>query len=159
MASVLDSNEKTKICRDMSIDSNYNSFGPWNCYDDFSTYFDIFVSGLWILLFRYLFPENLHFVTILILFQMTTSFLNWWAKPKQLLRLVFIRPEYTKAAVEAILWKIPKGKLLESSNQKMKNHTEDWIPNGRSFGIGRCWNKHIEVELSVFLLNLLMFLK
>ena len=50
-----------------------------------------------------LFPENLHFVTVLILFQMTTSFLNWWAKPKQLLRLVFIRPEYTKAAVEAIL--------------------------------------------------------
>ena len=37
MASAWDSNEKTKICRDMSIDSNYNSFGPWNCFDDFST--------------------------------------------------------------------------------------------------------------------------
>ena len=36
MTSVWDSNERTKICRDISVDSNYNSFGPWNCFDDFS---------------------------------------------------------------------------------------------------------------------------
>ena len=36
MASVYDSNEKTKICRDVSIDSCYNSFDPWNCFDGFS---------------------------------------------------------------------------------------------------------------------------
>ena len=72
-----------------------------------------------------LFPENLHFVTVLILFQMTTSFLNWWAKPKQLLRLVFIQLEYIRAVVEAILLRIQKGKLLVSSNLRMKNRMGD----------------------------------
>ena len=67
---------------------------------------------------------------------MTISFLTWLEKPKPLLRLVFIPPEFIKAAVEVTLSKTLKGKLLAFSSLKMKNRTGDWIQNGLSSGTG-----------------------